>query len=98
MLWSKFEAMEPSDERLLSVARILARYDPENQMWSGNLGKVCEAITLTDLRRLEYWLTELSPLRAELVEPLTAIASDGKRPERQRSMARRALTFYNASP
>jgi formylglycine-generating enzyme required for sulfatase activity len=84
-----------TDERF-GAACALAVYDPDNPCWAGVCGDITARLVKENPLVLGKWLEILRPARGVLLESLTEVFKDPKRPESERITAANLLAEYAA--
>jgi serine/threonine protein kinase/formylglycine-generating enzyme required for sulfatase activity/tetratricopeptide (TPR) repeat protein len=93
-LWHALGSSRPGDPPLLRAASALALYDSLDARWEKTAASVAEAMVEVNAIYLRSWLEALRPVRARLIEGLSAIFRDKHRSESERSQASIVLTDY----
>ena len=96
-LWAVAEAPEKSKEsQRLRVAAALAMYDPESERWDKVREAVANDLVTVPAVYLAVWMDSLSPVRAKLWVPLSAVYRETSRLDVERSLATDILADYAA--
>ncbi len=93
-LWQDLRAAQPGDACILPFASVLAAYDPDNDEWAGQVGKVARALVTTSPGSTESWLELLHPEGGRLAGPLAAIFRTNAPSQSERELSTRCLVEY----
>ena len=93
-LWSALELARPGDPHLVTIAGLLAGFDPDNPRWSDLGAKVAQSFVTLNPVALGFWLDALRPLRRSLTGPLAEIFRKKARPDAERTIATIVLADY----
>ncbi|MBT6153301.1 MAG: formylglycine-generating enzyme family protein, partial [Planctomycetaceae bacterium] len=95
-LWSIVTDSDAKREQRLRAACALATFDPGNSQWTATGEYLAGELVLQNPLVLLTWLDALRPVRAELLEPLSAVFLDQQRAESERTLAMSALLDFAA--
>jgi formylglycine-generating enzyme required for sulfatase activity len=97
-LWTAVEQEQPDKEhQRLRAACALASYDADSPRWQAVARKVADDLVSVDPIVLGNWSAMLSPVKAHLTPPLSAISRDRLAPvSSERTLATNVLAVYAA--
>jgi eukaryotic-like serine/threonine-protein kinase len=96
-LWATLEDQKTDPARRLRAAAALAQYAPDDGRWEWIGGDVAARLAAENPVYLADWLEDFRPVRARLLEPLTAIFRDRREGrEAERALATNILADYAA--
>jgi formylglycine-generating enzyme required for sulfatase activity len=96
-LWAVVETPGTGKEsQRLAAASALAKFDPDNERWARARSPVANDFVKVPGVYLASWMSNLRPVRGQLLAPLAALFRDGTRPETERSQAADILADFTA--
>jgi serine/threonine protein kinase/formylglycine-generating enzyme required for sulfatase activity len=96
-LWAV--ALKPpkgQEQQRLRAACALAAYDPNRKSWDNVQDQVASDFVAVPVVYVERWMQALWPVRAKLLDALSAVYRDGQRDPSERNVATNILANYAA--
>jgi eukaryotic-like serine/threonine-protein kinase len=93
-LWKDLREAKLGEARILPVAGLLARYDPENPGWADLADKVSEAIVKAKFYDVSGWRAALRSVRMKLINPLARIFRESAPDHIEHDLATELLADY----